>query len=140
MQTGTSGKRHVDICMIMAEDEMIHLVVAFEFRCKLIKRLIRTLEDILTIMRKTAMAGPCISQTVGKPRMEHAEQDLKRTTVEDGADDPVAERHITQTVTMTEAESFTCNIHYTRLLKTLHSKLLEITVCPDIVVARKEID
>lgn len=40
MQTGTSGKRHVDICMIMAEDEMIHLVITFEFSSKLIKRFI----------------------------------------------------------------------------------------------------
>ena len=40
MQTGTSRERHIDICMIMAEDEMIHLVITFEFRCKLIKRFI----------------------------------------------------------------------------------------------------
>ena len=40
MKAGASGERHVDICMIMAEDEMIHLVIKFEFRCKLIKRFI----------------------------------------------------------------------------------------------------
>ena len=40
MQTGASGKRHVDICMIMAEDEMVDHMTALKFSCKLIKRFI----------------------------------------------------------------------------------------------------
>ena len=90
-------------------------------------------------MRQAAVAGPGVSQTVCKPRMEHAEQNLQKTAVEDRTYAAIAERNRTKAVAMSKTETFPADLHQGWLLQTCHPELLEIAVGPDVVIAREEI-
>ncbi len=132
-------KSKIDRRMIMPEDEAVNFMRLFVLRRELVQRLILIPEHIFFIMGETAVTRPGISQTVGQPRMDGAEHYLKRTTVENAPYDTVTERYRSETVTMPEAESHSRNFHYGRLYKPLHSEIFEITVCPDVMIAREEI-
>ena len=71
--------------------------------------------------------------------MQHAEEELKHTAMENPAQETIPQRRRTQAVSMTQTEHPAINLHQSRLLQTLHSKLLEIAVSPHIVVSLEEI-
>ena len=89
----------------MSEDEVIHLVFRRIFLSELVQRLFFALEGIIDIMRKPVALGPVVSETECNPRMEHAEEHLQQAAMEDGTEEPVSERHRTQAVTVTYAET-----------------------------------
>ena len=134
-----SWERHIDICMVVAKDEVIHIVILLKLHSKLIQRLFRIFKVIFSIVRQAAVTRPCVAETIGKPRVQHAEEDLKEAAMEDASDDPVAKRHVSESVTMTETKSDAGDIHDTRLFKTFHAELLEVTIGPDVVVSSEEI-
>ena len=139
VETRAAGEGHVYSGVVMAEDEMVHIVSLLELGRELIERFVGTLEFIFPVVRQTAVTGPCVAEAVGEPWVKHAEQNLQETAMEDAADDPVSERHIPQSVTMTETEFHAGNINHTRLFEAFHAELLEVAVGPDVVVSGEEI-
>ena len=139
VEAGAAGERHVDIGMVVAEDEVVHIVSLLKLCRKLIQRLFRALEFIFPIVRQAAVMRPSVAKTIGKPRMQHAEKDLKETAMEDAADDSVAKRNVSESVTVSEAESNPGDIHDTWLFKTFHAEFLKVAVGPDVMVSREEI-
>ena len=125
--------------MIVAEDETVHLVSLFKFRSEFIKRFFLTLEDIFFVAGEAVAARPTVSEAEGQPWMQEAEQELKDSVMEDGTEETVSARHGAETVAVTEAEHLTADLHKSWLLKTFHTKFLEIAVCPHIVVTLEEI-
>ena len=71
----TSREDHIDICVIVTKDEVIHIVLTLELRRELIERLVCTFKSIFSVVRQTAVARPGVAQTIGKPRMQHTEQE-----------------------------------------------------------------
>ena len=55
------------------------------------------------------------------------------------AQEAISGRHRPQTVAMAQTEHLAANLHQSRLHQTLHSELLEIAVCPHVVVSLEEI-
>lgn len=139
-QFGTRRKLHAHIGMIMSENEEIHIIPRSIILCKHAERLLHTLEHIFFMPRKAVAAGPSVSEAECDPRVKHAEQGLKHTGVEDAAQETVTGRHRPQAVTMAEAEPTAAYFRDIRLLQTLHPQLLEVAVCPDIMVSLEEIN
>jgi hypothetical protein len=71
--------------------------------------------------------------------MQHTEKELGQPVMEQTSKKPVPEWDRTQTVSMTKAESLTGNLHDTWLYETYHTQLLEIAVCPHIMVSLEKI-
>jgi hypothetical protein len=126
--------------MVMSENKEIYRILKAEILGKLIQRLISSPENILFMPGKPVSPGPAVTKPEGDPRMKHAEQELQHTVVEDTSQETVTCRHRTETVTMTQAETPSADFHKTRLLKTPHSQLLEITVGPYVVITLEEED
>ncbi len=72
--------------------------------------------------------------------MEGAEEELKHPVVEDAAEETVAGRHRPEAVAVAEAESAAADFGHIRLDEALHAQLLEIAVCPHVMVSLKEED
>lgn len=49
--------------MEMAENEIVHMGLRGEIRCKLVKRLVLTLENIVHALGHTAFLRPALSET-----------------------------------------------------------------------------
>ena len=124
----------------MPENEIIHMVALRELLSKMIQRLLLPAESILFTAGQTIMARPAVPDTESHPRMKQAEKELQHTAMEDTAQHPVTGRHRPKAVAMAKTEPFPGNFHYGRLLETLHSKLLEVAVCPDIMITLEKED
>ena len=125
--------------MIMSENEIIHLIFSRICLRKPAERLIHAFENIFLMAGKTVAARPPVAEPEGYPWMEKAEKELRHTVVEKPAQKTVSERNRAQTVAMTETEHTPADLDLIRLLKLLHAKLLEIAVCPHVVISLKEI-
>ena len=77
--------------MIMAEDEIIHMMGRSELFRKFHKRLVSTSEFIFLVMCQPVVLRPSVAQAEGDARMEHAEKELCDLAVEHSAQDSVAE-------------------------------------------------
>src|SRR5574344_703630 len=71
--------------------------------------------------------------------MQEAEKELCHLVVEQAAEETVAKRDRTQTITMTQTEHIPADGHKTRLFEALHSQLFKIGICPYIVIPLEEI-
>ena len=65
--------------------------------------------------------------------------ELQHLIVEHSTKETIAERYWTESVTMTDAESITTDLHQRRLLEAPHAQFLKIIICPDVMVALEEI-
>lgn len=124
--------------MVMAENEVIHILLFCEFTCKLIQRLLFTLEFIRNIVCEPVAARPSVPETEGQPRVEHAEQELGDAAVEHAAEEPVSERDRAETVAMAQAELLSSDLDQSRLGQLDHPQFLEVGICPDVMVAFKK--
>jgi hypothetical protein len=140
MELGTRRKGHLNVGMVMAEDEVIYLVSGGELHGKLIQGLVFSPEHIFPVMSQAVVLRPSVSETEGDPRMEHAEKELCHTAMEHAAEETVSCRNRSQTVAVAEAECLSIYLNQMRLSQFDHSELLEIGICPDVVVAFKEKD
>ena len=71
--------------------------------------------------------------------MKHAEETLSQTVMKESAKETVSERNRAQTVSVSQTETLAPYLDQSRLNKLLHAQLLEIAVCPYIVVSLEEI-
>jgi len=140
MERSPCRSLHVNLAVIMTEDEMVHLVLLLKLRRKLIERLRLTFEHILLVTRQPVAARPSVAQPEGYPRMQKAEQELENPVVEHSAQEPITQRSRPQAVSVAQAERFAADLHKSRLLQAYHSEFLEIAVCPHVVIALEEID
>ena len=63
--------------MEMAENEIVHMGLRGEIRCKLIKRFIFTLENVVHTLGHAALLRPALSETERQIRMQKTEKTLK---------------------------------------------------------------
>ena len=126
MKTGSGRKRLVNGHVVVAEDEMVHLVGLGVFQCKFIERLILATENISGIMAEAVVSGPSVSETECNPRMKETEQELGQFVMEKSPDKTVAQWNGAEAITMTQTEYFPADGHKTRLLKASHSQFFEI--------------
>ena len=125
--------------MVMAEYEVIHGVFSSISLSKLIQRLLSPLEHIFLVTRQTIAPRPSIAEAESHTRMKHAEETLSQTVMEEPAKETVSERNRAQTVSVPQTETLAPYLDQSRLNKLLHTQLLEIAVCPYIVVSLEEI-
>lgn len=125
--------------MIMPENKIIDSISRRKSLGKLIQRLFFPFEHILHVTRKPVAARPAVAESERDPRMQHTEKELRNTVVEKSAQETIAERYRTKAVTMPQTEAPASYLDHSRLDELLHAKLLEVAVCPHIVVSLKEI-
>ena len=65
MELGTRRKGHLNVGMVMAEDEVIDLVSGGELHGKLIQRLVFSPEHIFPVMGQAVVLRPAVSETEG---------------------------------------------------------------------------
>lgn len=97
--------------MIMSEDEIIDLFLGRILRSKLIKGLLRASKDILLVMGKPVVLRPVVAEAESNPWVQHTEKDLQKATVEDRTEETVSYRYRSQTISMTETETLSRNLH-----------------------------
>ena len=139
MKAGAGRKGLVKGYMVVTEDEMVHFVGAGVFQGKFIERFILSPENISGIMGETVVSGPPVAETECNPRMQEAEKELCHLVVEQAAEETVAKRDRTQTITMTQTEHIPADGHETRLFEALHSQFFKIGICPYIMIPLEEI-
>jgi hypothetical protein len=71
--------------------------------------------------------------------MQHAEEYLEKTAMEDRTKETVPERNRAKAVSMTDTEPLSCNLHQTRLFQTDHTQFFKIGICPHVVISLEEI-
>lgn len=124
--------------MVVAEDEVIDLVSGGELHGKLIQRLVFSPEHIFPVMSQAVVLRPAVAETEGQPWMQEAEEELCHTAMEHAAEETITGRNRSKTVAVAEAEGLSIDLNQMRLSQFDHSKLLEIGICPDVVVAFEE--
>ena len=125
--------------MVMTENKVIDIVGCGKVNGKLIQRFLFPTEYIFLVMGKTVVLRPSVSKSECNPGMKKTEKELCHTAVEDPTKEAVAGRNRTKSVTMTETETLSSYLNQGRLDKFPHAKFLEITVCPNVMVALEEI-
>ena len=89
MELRARRKGHMDVGMVMAEDEMIDLAGRRKILGKLIQRLFFSPENIFLIVGQTVVLRPSVAEAEGKPRMKRTEKDLEETAMEHSAEEAV---------------------------------------------------
>lgn len=126
MKTGAGRKRLVNGYVVVAEDEMVNIVVSGVFKDEFIQRLILATENISGIMAEAVASRPPVPEAECNPRMKETEQELSHSVMEKSPEETVAERNGTEAVTMSQTEDFPAYGHKTRLLKANHSQFFKI--------------
>ena len=103
MELGTRRKGHLNVGMVMAEDEIIYLVSGGELHGKLIQGFIFSPEHIFPVMSQAVVLRPSVSETESQPWMQETEEELCHTAMEHAAEETVSCRNRSQTVAVAQA-------------------------------------
>lgn len=77
------------VIMIVAENEIIHIMLSIKGFREFIQWFIHPSENIFTIMRQTIGLRPAVAKTESDPRVEHAEKELSHPVMEESAQEAV---------------------------------------------------